>query len=195
MKKKIGILAYGSLISDPREEIRGATTETTRDVITPFKIEFARSSVKRGGAPTLVPVESGGAAVSAIIYRVDVTDAHAADMLYRREIDGVGTGRVYTEPSPKNMKAVRIDKIFDLAGYDLVLSTRIVPNIEPLTAQRLAELAIESVRKQGIGRDGISYLIAAKRNGIHTPLSAGYEAEILRRTGASDLEAALPLIK
>ena len=41
------------------------------------------------------------------------------------------------------------------------------------------------------GRDGISYLIAAKENGIETALSADYEAEILKKTKCASLEEAL----
>src|SRR3954454_12930392 len=87
----IGILAYGSLIDDPGAEIASATKKTTRDVLTPFPIEFARSSKTRGGAPTLVPVERGGARVSAVIYGVGTNERLAADMLYRREIHKVGS--------------------------------------------------------------------------------------------------------
>ena len=38
-----------------------ATVEMIRNVLTPFKVEFARKSLKRSDAPTLVPVENGGA--------------------------------------------------------------------------------------------------------------------------------------
>jgi hypothetical protein len=41
------------------------------------------------------------------------------------------------------------------------------------------------------GRDGISYLVAARRNGISTPLSDPYEREILHGTHARNLEEAL----
>ena len=41
------------------------------------------------------------------------------------------------------------------------------------------------------GKDGISYLIDAKRCGIQTQLSPDYEKEILRLTGTDSLEAAL----
>ena len=71
---KIGILAYGSLIDDPDIEIAAATAEITRGVQTPFSVEFTRSSTTRGGAPTLVPVDVGGAQVAAIIYRVAVDE-------------------------------------------------------------------------------------------------------------------------
>jgi hypothetical protein len=45
------------------------------------------------------------------------------------------------------------------------------------------------------GRDGISYLLDAKRNGIVTPLSAPYELEILRRTETTTLGDALTKIR
>ena len=63
-----------------------------------------------------------------------------------------------------------------------------------LTAERLAELAIESARTERAGRAGITYLMDAKCNGIATPLSAAYEQEILRRTRTGDLAEALKSI-
>ena len=57
----------------------------------------------------------------------------------------------------------------------------------PLTAEHLAELAIESARRERGDRDGISYLMMMKQNGIATPLSEPYEQEILRRTETHNL--------
>jgi hypothetical protein len=68
---------------------------------------------------------------------------------------------------------------------------KISPNIEGLTATKLAELSVESARARHDGSDGISYLMNAKKCGIQTPLSPDYEKEILRLTGADSLEAAL----
>jgi hypothetical protein len=45
------------------------------------------------------------------------------------------------------------------------------------------------------GRDGITYLMDAKQNGIVTPLSEPYEQEILRRTEADNLADALHTIR
>ena len=59
----------------------------------------------------------------------------------------------------------------------------------------LATLAIESARQLDNGRDGISYPLDAKRNGIVTPLSAPYELEILRRTETTTLGDALMKIR
>ena len=58
MKQTVAVLAYGSLIANPGEELRRATVDTREGVTTPFNVEFARASSKRRGAPTLV-YESG----------------------------------------------------------------------------------------------------------------------------------------
>ena len=57
----VGILAYGSLIDDPGSEIGEVIADVISDIETPFSVEFARSSSTRSGAPTLIPVEAGGA--------------------------------------------------------------------------------------------------------------------------------------
>ena len=191
MAKKIGILAYGSVIDDPGAEIEAATTEKIEGVLSPFKIEYARSSAKRGGAPTLVPVDNGGAAVRGTIFVVDVTEDDAASMLYRREINKIGTGRRYKPPQPVTEKTAIIKRLERLAGVDVVFYTWFMATIVPLTAQNLAALAIASVAQSDPGRDGISYLINAKSCGIRTALSDAYEAEIKRALGVDNLEAAL----
>ena len=191
MTGRVGILAFGSLIGDPGREIAGATVGTTRDILTPFNVEFARSSKTRGGAPTLVPVDTGGTKVAGIIYEVASDEETAADFLYRREIHRVGSGRRYRAPPAVREDAVRIDRYPQFQGFDVVLSTRIRANISPLTIAKLAELAIQSAKTMDDGRDGISYLIDARKHGIATPLSPGYEREILRRLGVNDLHEAL----
>lgn len=57
----IGILAFGSIINEPGEELAAAVTRRI-EVETPVAVEFARSSRTRDGAPTLVPVNRGAAA-------------------------------------------------------------------------------------------------------------------------------------
>jgi len=143
----------------------------------------------------LVPVEIGGAQVKAIIYRLDTTEGDAADMLYRREIGEVGGDRRYQPPAAGRRNAVRIDRIDDLAGHGPTLYARLGANIDPLTSDRLADLAIESTRRVSLGADGISYLLNAKTAGIVTSLSAAYERAILDRLGAPDLEHALDRLK
>jgi len=191
----IGILAYGSLIDDPGSEIESATVRRIERARTPFKVEYARSSRGRGGGPTLVPVEEGGAPVDAVILvlREDISEYQAADMLWRRETNQVGSGRNYSPAANPGRNAVVVERLSDFRGVGVVLYTRIAGNIEPLTANRLGELAIASAQSAEVptGRDGISYLIAAKKNSIVTPLTAEYEKEILRRAGVRTLEDAV----
>ena len=193
--RTVGILAYGSLISTPGVEIEGGTTETKEQIHTPFNVEFARSSRKRGGAPTLVPVETGGVRVGGQIFVLDVEEQEAGHRLWRREIDAVGSGRLYKAPDVIGPNTVVVRRIEDLEGVDIVLYTDIAANIDPLTAGSLAQLAIDSVHKADRDRDGISYLIAAKRNGIRTALSDRYEEEILQRLAVSSLEEALASLR
>lgn len=189
---RIGILAYGSLINDPREEIDNVTAERIKDVKTPFKVEFARRSCTRGGAPTLVPVKEGGACVKAVILVLQkhISEQETKNMLWRRETNRVGSGEPY---NPSANPAVCMEMIEQFHGIEVVLYTSIKPNIKRLTPQRLAELAIESARGHAGSerRDGISYLIDAKSNGINTPFMNEYEGEILRQTGTESLEEAL----
>ena len=70
---RIAILAFGSLIEDPGEEIGPLIRERIRPVTTPFSIEFARSSGYRCGAPTLIPVDAGGFPVNAVLLVLDDT--------------------------------------------------------------------------------------------------------------------------
>lgn len=195
MGTNVGILAYGSLIDDPGREIAAATTEVLRlGVWTPFSVEFARSSRSRAGAPTLVPVSAGGSRIPAhlLCLRHDVSETDAEDMLWRRET-GL-EGRAPPHASGAGPNDVIIDRLVDFRDIPLVLYVRIAPNITNPTPRRLAELALRSARSAEVGRkerDGISYLIAALRNGARTRLSAAYEREVLRLTGAACLAGAL----
>ncbi len=191
MKPTVGILAYGSLIADPGQEIESAIVETKEEITTPFKVEFARSSKERQGAPTLVPVTDHGAPVCARIFVLDVSEAEARDRLYRREINKVGSGRQYQVEQDRRPNDVRIKRLDNFKDVDVVLYTEIAANICPLNAKELAKLAIRSAQKLDDGRDGISYLIGTKEHGVKTPLSAEYEGEIKRRTQTSDLHEAL----
>lgn len=190
-KPTIGILGYGSLISDPGSEIKNGCIGIIEDVMTPFHIEFARSSTGRGGAPTLVPVSNGGAHVKGQVFVMNLPEHEAANVLYRREINKVGTDRTYTRPNKITDNVVLVERLTNFAGLDFVLYTKIAATIEPLTAERLADLAIESATKSKPGRDGITYLINAKRHGIVTALSPAYEAEILRKSECDTLGDAL----
>ena len=192
---EIGILAFGSLINDPGAELAAATARRIAEVPTPFKVEFARSSITRDGAPTLVPVADGGSEVSAtlIVLKPGIQLTAARDMLWRREAHQVGGDAPYVEgkTSPK------IDELAPFDGIGRVLFARPDADINPLNAETLARLAVESARRAAGGQneDGISYLIAAKKAGIKTPLMSDYEAAILRLTGRASLEEALASLR
>lgn len=195
-RRLVGILAYGSLIDEPGEEIAATTTRTMKGgITTPFPVEFARSSSSRGGAPTLVPVEAGGSRVRAQIFVLadTVTVMEAKNMLWRRETRKAGTYTELKNPGPNN---VVINELLQFHGIGVVLYTKIGANIEPLTAERLAELGIASAKavaekKLNEGRDGLTYLENATRNGIETALSSAYTKEVLRSTSAPTLNQAI----
>lgn len=86
--KIVGILAYGSLISNPGCEINMHRIGTIYNVTTPFPVEFARKSNKRNSAPTLVPFKDGGQ-VKGQIFVMNLCLEEAANVLYRREINKV----------------------------------------------------------------------------------------------------------
>jgi hypothetical protein len=122
---------------------------------------------------------------------MNVSEQEAKDRLWRREVDRVGQGGHYVRRSNPGPNTLKIDRYESFEGVSVVLAARFAATIVPLTAARLAELAIESASLQRTGRDGITYLIDAKRNGITTPPSDVYEQEILRRTQARDLDDAI----
>ena len=194
MSAAVGILAYGSLLSDPGKEIDRALVETIKNVKTPFCVEFARKSRGRGYAPTLVRVEDCGQPVNGAIYVLNVSPDEAADILYRREIDDVGGERPYPADAATKPNSVKVSSLGAMCGVNVVLYADLEANIDPLTPESLARLAIRSVARAGKSRDGISYLIDAKRHGIKTRLSDQYEEEILRQTGCASLEEALRIV-
>jgi hypothetical protein len=185
----VGILAFGSILAHPGRELEVAQSDRIDRIETPFRVEFARSSKTRDGGPTLVPVNDGGARIAALVVVLDesVDEERARDMLYRRESGNVGPNITYAQG-----KQTWIRELRDFAGVDVCLYAALKPNIEPLTATHLAELAIKSARAAAGAerRDGISYLNDQKRRGINTPLMPAYEEEILARTGARDLNEA-----
>lgn len=190
----IGILAYGSLITSPGPELADATCLRIGNVPTPFKVEFARSSRGRDGAPTIIPVENGGSSVNAVllILRDHVQPYDARSMLWRRETNQAGSHKRYEPLEPRTVNTVIVVEYSELANVELVLTTKIGSNIPPPTASQLAELAVASARAESgpERRDGISYLMDAKRSGIVTPLMDSYEREVLRLTGAKSLHDA-----
>jgi hypothetical protein len=187
----VGILAFGSIVDSPEAEIATAVVRRI-DVETPFPVEFARSSRTRDRAPTLVPVRDGGARVPATVLILDdsIVEDDARAMLYQRE-----TGR-----SASRKTVLGADWIGVLTGFEATstcLYTALPANIEPLTAGRLADLAVHSAigPSGAVHRDGISYLLQQKRRNVTTPLLTPYEEAVLARVGALDLADAWKRIR
>ena len=187
---RIGILAFGSLIDDPGSEISAAVDQQIEDVITPFKVEFVRKSTSRDGAPTLAPVDQGGAAVSGaiLVLKPSVTLQEATDMLWRRETRRLGTEAHYNPTDPGDVE-IRSEKNFGGVGEVIYAAPR--ANLQA-DGKQLAALAIASALAAtgDDHRDGINYLISVKKNGILTPLMDDYEKGILDLTEQTDLPAA-----
>jgi len=199
-KHQFGIFGFGSLIADPGVEL-AAATESRKDLETPFAVEYGRSSNTRGGAPTLVPVKTGGAKVKATVFvlKDSISEAEAENILYRRELHQVGSGRTYNPSAKPGKNSVVVAAWPNLIGLEKIFYTDFPDSgklISP-TAAQLAKLAVDSARNREVpdGNDGISYLMNAKKAGIVTPLSADYEKEILKLTGTSSLESALAKLR
>ena len=190
----VGILAYGSLIPDPGAEIGPATVRRISGVKTPFRVEFSRSSRVRDGAPTLAPVDRGGARVAGVVLVLggSVTETAAQDMLYRRERNRVSSDDRYADVDPANPDSAFLGRLDGFAGLDVVFHAALHANIEEPTPELLARLAIRSAAAPSgaAGRDGIRYLMDAKHSGIVTPLMPEYEKKILLQTGGRDLKEA-----
>lgn len=197
--RRIGILAYGSLLEEPGNEIAPLVVERIPGVETPFQIEFFRSSPTRGGAPTVVPVKSGGATVRGTVLVLDnrVSIEDARDMLWRRETRREDTGQRYQRPADPDPNKMIAEELPNFAGVAVVLYARFGPTLSDPTPDQLAELAIKSAMSEAgkRGRDGISYLISLKRQGIVTPLTPAYEEAVLKMTGAVSLDEALAVIR
>jgi hypothetical protein len=191
-KYSIGILAYGSLIDDAGKEIKDREIHRI-DCETPFSVEFARRSRTRCNAPTLIPFDSGKYVKAKIIVLPESTTLdEAKNMLWRRELHKPDNNtETYKKKSSSN--AVVIEIIDNFMEVEKVLYTKIDSNIKNLTGEKLAKLAIQSIRcvageKE---KDGIRYLKNAKKNGIITTLSEDYEKEILKQTGTNSLKEAI----
>ncbi len=168
----VAVLAFGSLISDPGVEIEPLISER-RKVATPFPVEFSRFSGSRDGAPTLVPIDTGGAPVTAELLVLDpkVTIDEAKSLLWRRETRQENSGKKYVEPANPGPNNVLVNTTAAMAGVDTILYVDFPASgkIGVPTAAQLAQAAVESARRRSDGRDGISYLIEAKTSGIVTP--------------------------
>jgi hypothetical protein len=195
-KPRYGIFGFGSLISDPGEELTAATGRR-QALETPFAVEYGRSSNTRGGAPTLVPVKTGGAKVKATVFvlKDSISEQEAENILYRRELHQVGSGRTYDASAKPGKNSIVVAAWPNLIGLEKIFYTDFGDSgkLTNPTPAVLARLAVDSARNHSVpeGNDGISYLMNAKKAGIVTPLSADYEKEILKLTGTGGLEQAL----
>jgi hypothetical protein len=191
-KKKLGILAFGSLIDEPGAEIREKIIMRIK-TSTPFGVEFGRYSGKsRGGAPTLVPHEAGSpVSAEILVFDDSVSVDEAKDMLWNRERRRIGSGEKYTEGTSQNSVLVR--EFTDSPSVASVLYTdfNLEGKIAAPTAAEVAQHAIESVSKAELGMDGITYLMNAMAAGIKTPLTQAYHDEILRQSETNSLLEAL----
>lgn len=196
----MGVLAYGSLLTSPGWELDEATESRIEDLLTPFQVEFARTSGGRGGAPTLVPVVAGGSQVKAtvLVMKEGISLSDARNMTYRRERDKVGhLDLVYTHREAPGRNQVHLPTLNGFAGVDQVIYTVLgdtIPKSER-TGADLATFAIRSVMVAEPGQDGISYLRDAICMGIETPLTYEYLDEVLRRTGKTNLDDAIDVAK
>lgn len=194
-KHTIGILAFGSLIDNPGQEISEIEIDRL-DCETPFAIEFARTSSTRSNAPTLIPVEIGGRQVKAkiIILNPETNIDTAKSILWRRELHKTDRAQNYADPNNPGVNRVVVKVLEDFMNVDRVLYTSIGSNIhQTLTGELLANFSIASILAQAgqQEKDGLRYLLSAKRNGIVTGLSEEYENQILIKTETKSLEEAI----
>jgi len=193
--RKIGILAYGSLIDNPGEELSPLIVERI-ECTTPFNIEFARLSSTRSNAPTLVPVTTGGQKVNAVllVLKNDTPVVLAESMLWRRERHKTGSKEIYRRPQNATRNLVLVETLKDFEGVETVLYTSLQQNMGLFAKpEYLAHFGIKSILSAAgeSGKDGIRYLLAAKKNDIVTEHSQEYEKMVLEQTGTESLEDAI----
>lgn len=118
----VGILAFGSLIDNPGDEIKELESHRIK-CETPFKVEFARISSTRCNAPTLVPVANNaiGSRVKAvlIVLKEGTSLLHAKSVLWRRECHKVGSSKGYKRyenPTPNKVLVESLDNFCGVNG-------------------------------------------------------------------------------
>ncbi|MCU7550426.1 hypothetical protein OCK74_14995 [Chitinophagaceae bacterium LB-8] len=192
---KLGILAYGSLVDDPGPELKPLIVDRI-PCQTPFNVEYARLSAGRSDAPTVIPVAGEGKPVKAFILVLadNITQLQAESMLWRREIRTSDLLRTYRRPEEPHINSVLVESISNFQEVETVLYTSIKSNMGILnTPPYLAHFAIESILNEAGEKkmDGLRYLKNNIDNGILTPLTSEYRAEILKQTAAKDLDEAI----
>jgi hypothetical protein len=189
-KLKLAILAYGSLIGKPGEELAKKITLRIRTT-TPFRVEFGRYSKKRAGGPTLVPHEAGAPVAAELLILDDsVSLDDAQDMLWRREVGENDKTKRY--PAGTGPNSVQVEKIENDPCVATVLYTDFPPEgkMTRLDPAELASHAVKSVKEAKDGNDGLAYLIGVMKSGIETPLTDAYCAAILSDTKSESLDEA-----
>ena len=119
-------------------------------------------------------------------------------MLYRREINEVGkVSKSYSHSDNPSKNKTIIEEHKNLHGFDVLLTARLQSNLDEVTPEILANLAIESAKGETLkeNRDGITYLKRNIRNGIVTPLTGEYRQHILEKLGVKNLEEAIQKLK
>jgi hypothetical protein len=194
-KHNLGILAYGSLINDPGEELSPYIIERI-SCQTPFNVEYDRISASRDNAPTLVPSGKQGSPVAAVILVLsdEISIETAQSMLYRRELHLVNSNKQYNRPQNPGRNSVIIEQVNDYCNVQAVLYTAIPSNMGSLnTPSYLAYFAISSILDEAgeRGEDGIRYLQSNIDNGIVTANTEAYEKAILEETHCKTLAEAI----
>jgi len=187
-KRKVAILAFGSLRGDPGKI--GDHIAFRIKTETPFPVEYGRLSSSRGGAPTLVPDDKGSKVEAELLILPDgMPVTQARDLLWLRERRKEDSGETYSSGTGPNHVLVR--EWTECPWVETVLYTDFnASGKQTLPAEALAKAAIDSVNKADKGKDGITYLQEAEAAGINTPLTDAYLKAILRLTGTDSLSAA-----
>ena len=195
----IGILAYGSLITHPGQEIESVLDHVIPDVWTPFPVEYARKSGTRAGAPTLVPVPiGGGTPVKAVVLVLKkyTRKKKAQNFLYRRELHQEGDLKVIYDDQAQRKKrdALVIESMKNQFGLSVIYYTALKPNFTEILdtkltqeqkAELLARAAIDSLTQETYAKemDGIQYLADNIEAGVVTTLTEPYEQAIVKKAG------------
>ena len=187
----VGILAYGSLISEPGREI-GPLIARRIPTATPFPVEYGRLSRSRGGAPTVVPHLAGCSVKAEVLVLFEsVSFEEAKNLLWRREVRKEGSGHAYKESSSPDAVLVRDSPGFCGLNHGLYTDFNASGKLDTPEPRGLAKAAANSVGRAPNGKDGISYLIDLLDAGVVTALTARYEKELLILTNSPTLAEAL----
>lgn len=191
----IGILAYGSLISDPGVEIYPLVIRRIQTT-TPFPVEYARLSRTRGESPTVVPFTAGKPVKAVVLVLSEaVSIDEARNLLWRRETRKEGSGRVYHEEASPSAVVIRDTPGFCGLGHVLYTDFNSSGKIQQPNAYELAKAAIASVEKAPPGKDGISYLMSLIKAGVETTLTPEYVTQVLAQTYRTSLNDAFDKVK